>query len=168
MQQTAANEEQIRDIEERIQSLADVLASPMGDQDDAENARRRALRKFVFFHNEMSTYCLIVSIIPRKLAGIIAKLSPLSEQHKLLKFLNNIDHANTLNGFIQDLGHAVTDYQVCAASSSGRSSSWLVQTSIQQNIYENTKKIDENTKKVNENTRSIVVRRLFKAGLGMN
>ena len=131
----------------------------MGDQDSAEKARRKALRKFVFFHNEMLTYCLIPSAVHRKLARIIAKLGPLSEQHKLLKFLNNVDHANTLNGFIQDLANAVADYQVCAASSSGRINSWLVQTSIQQNIYENTKKIDENT-------RNIIVRQFLRLAWG--
>ena len=43
----------------------------------------------------------------------MAKLEPLSEQRGLLKFLKNVDHANTLNGFVQDLARAVTDYQVC-------------------------------------------------------
>jgi hypothetical protein len=56
-QQTAANTEQIRDIEERIQSLAEVLASPMNDQDSEEKARRKALRKFVPLRSEMSSYC---------------------------------------------------------------------------------------------------------------
>lgn len=46
-QQTAANVEQMKEIEERIESLADVLASPVGDQDSGEKARREALRKFV-------------------------------------------------------------------------------------------------------------------------
>ena len=53
----------------------------------------------------------------RKLAGIIAKLRPLSEQRGLLKFLKNVDHANILNGFVQDLAYAVTDYQVCVPNS---------------------------------------------------
>ena len=29
-----------------------------------------------------------------------------------MKFLKNVDHANVLNGFVQDLSYAVTDYQV--------------------------------------------------------
>ena len=45
LQQTTANEEQIRDLEERVQSLADVLAPPVGDQNNGEKARRAALRK---------------------------------------------------------------------------------------------------------------------------
>jgi len=159
LQQTTTNAEQIRDIEERVQSLAEVLASPVGDQDSGEKARREALLEFVLFHNETPTYCLIASIIPRKLAGIIAKLGSLSEEHKFLKFLKNVDHANTLNGFVRDLAYAVTDYQVCVANPTGRSGSCLVQTSIQQNIYENTKKIDKNT-------RNIIVRRFSQAGLG--
>ena len=59
---------------------------------------------------------LTALIIGRKLAGVIAKLGPLSEQHGLLRFLKNVDHANTLNGFVQDLTYAVTDYQVCVVN----------------------------------------------------
>jgi hypothetical protein len=50
--------------------------------------------------------------IRRKLAGIIVKLEPLSEQHGIAKFLKNVEHANVLNGLVQDLAYAVTDYQV--------------------------------------------------------
>jgi hypothetical protein len=59
-------------------------------------------------------------IICRTLSGIVAKLGPLSDQHGLLKFLNNVDHTNTLNGFVQDLANAVTDYQVCGTNSMAR------------------------------------------------
>ena len=48
----------------------------------------------------------------RTLVEIVSKLEPLSEQHRLLRFLKNADHANTLNGFVQDLANAVVDYQV--------------------------------------------------------
>ena len=51
-----------------------------------------------------------------KLAGIVAALKPLSEQNGIIKFLNNADYANTLNGFVQDLAYAVADYQVCDTS----------------------------------------------------
>jgi hypothetical protein len=44
--------------------------------------------------------------------GVVVKLEPLSEQSKLSKFLRNEDHAGMLNGFVQDIAHAVTDYQV--------------------------------------------------------
>jgi hypothetical protein len=50
----------------------------------------------------------------------MAKLGPLSEQHGLLRFLKNADHANALNGFVQDLADAVTDYQVCVENSAAR------------------------------------------------
>ena len=43
------------------------------------------------------------------------KLKPLSEQHGLAKFLKNVDHADTLGGFVQDLSYAITDYQVRGA-----------------------------------------------------
>ena len=44
----------------------------------------------------------------------MAKLRPLSEQHGVVKFLKNVDHAKILNGFVRDLASAVTDYQVRA------------------------------------------------------
>ena len=55
--------------------------------------------------------------VRRKLAGTIEKLEPLSKEHGLLKFLKNADRANALNGFVQDLAYAITDYQVRTPSS---------------------------------------------------
>ena len=56
-QQTTANEQQIKDIEERVQSLAGVLTSPICDQDSEEKARREALRRFVPQHNAILSHC---------------------------------------------------------------------------------------------------------------
>ena len=56
-------------------------------------------------------YSIMLSV-RRRLAGIVAKLEPLSEQNEIMKFLKNVDHAMLLNGFVQDLAYAVTDYQV--------------------------------------------------------
>jgi len=50
----------------------------------------------------------------RKLKGVIAKLDPLSEQHALLRFLHNVDHAKTLTGFVEELSNVIMDYQVRA------------------------------------------------------
>ena len=111
MQQTVANAEQIDDIEERIESLSEILAFPAGDQDTEEMSRRTALRKLVFALQEALAH-LIASVVCRKLVRIITELRPLSEQHGLAKFLKNDDHANRLNGFVQDLAYAVADYQV--------------------------------------------------------
>ena len=47
LQQTIANMGQIKDIEERIQSLGEALESPVGEQDVEEKARREVLRKYV-------------------------------------------------------------------------------------------------------------------------
>ena len=55
LQQTAANAQQIGDIEARVESLAEVLASPVCDDGIEENARREALRKFVPQHNKISS-----------------------------------------------------------------------------------------------------------------
>ena len=84
----------------------------MGDQDTNEKARRAALRRFEF-PLQSCTNTLLNQLVPcRTLSKIIAKLKPLSKQRGLVKFLNNVDHANTLNGFVQDLANAVKDYQV--------------------------------------------------------
>ena len=48
------------------------------------------------------------------------KLRPLSERWGIVQFLNNEDYANTLNGFVQDLANAITDYQVCGANTTTR------------------------------------------------
>ena len=48
----------------------------------------------------------------RKLARIMAKLGPLAEQRGLMRFFKNVDHANVLNGFVNELSYALTDYQV--------------------------------------------------------
>ena len=49
LQQTVANAKQIEDIEERVQSLAEVLAYPVDGLDGEEKARREVLRGFVHF-----------------------------------------------------------------------------------------------------------------------
>ena len=51
LQQTIANVSQIKDIEERIQSL-EALASPVSEQDVEEKARREVLRKYVLQRQE--------------------------------------------------------------------------------------------------------------------
>jgi hypothetical protein len=73
----------------------------------------RPLREIPINHSTVSPIC-------RKLVKIITKLKPLSEQNGIMKFLKNTDHANVLNGFVQDLAHAVTDYQVRNAISIDR------------------------------------------------
>ena len=47
MQQTAANADQVGEVEERIRSLGGILTYPVGDQDGEEKARRDILREFV-------------------------------------------------------------------------------------------------------------------------
>ena len=115
LQQTIANAEQMKDIGERVKSLRELLASPVGDQDTGEKARRTALRKFVFPLQSCTNAFLNQLVLCRTLSGIIAKLEPLSNKRGLEEFLNNVDHVNTLNGFVQDLANAVTDYQVRGA-----------------------------------------------------
>lgn len=48
-QQTTANTDQIREVEERVQSLDEILTNPVDGQDSHEKARREALRRFVPF-----------------------------------------------------------------------------------------------------------------------
>ena len=52
--------------------------------------------------------------------GVIVRLEPLSEQSGLSKFLRNEDYAGLLNGFVQDIAYAVTDYQVCGRKHAAR------------------------------------------------
>ena len=73
-----------------------------------ERSSRGLCRPFLV----IPVYYSITLSLRRKLAGIIAKLAPLSEQHGIARFLKNVDHAKILNGFVQDLAYAVTDYQV--------------------------------------------------------
>jgi len=47
---------------------------------------------------------------------VVIELEPLSEQSGLVKFLRNEDHAGMLNGLVQDIANAVTDYQVCGGN----------------------------------------------------
>ena len=62
LQQTADNADQIKEIEERVQSLGEVLASPVGVRDDAEKARRNALRKLVISPLDKHWHFLNISL----------------------------------------------------------------------------------------------------------
>ena len=99
----------MKSIERRVQSLYGVLDSPAREDDYAENARRVELRRFVPGCVEG---CLFTHVVSRKLGGVITKLEPLSEEHMLLKFIQNVDNAKVLSGFIQELADAVEYYQV--------------------------------------------------------
>ena len=57
LQQTAANAQQIRDIEERVQSLVAVLASLICNKDGREKTRREALRRSMPQHSEIPSHC---------------------------------------------------------------------------------------------------------------
>jgi hypothetical protein len=82
----------------------------MGSQDNEEKMRREALRRFVLHRSEISLRYQPTSIICRKLVEVTTKLGPLSEQNGVLKLQGNADHVSILNGFVQDLVCAVTDY----------------------------------------------------------
>ena len=43
---------------------------------------------------------------------VLESMEPLSEKNGLLRFLRSEDHVGLLNGLIQDIAQAVTDYQV--------------------------------------------------------
>ena len=62
IQQTTANADQIREVEERIQSLCGILRHPVDDQDSEEKARREILRKFVSSLSGTSGRSLIASV----------------------------------------------------------------------------------------------------------
>jgi hypothetical protein len=109
-QQTTANAEQLRVIEERVESLH-VLASAADDWDDDERRGGRS-SEGTWYSFKNYRHFRSASAIYRKLAGVVAKLRPLSEQNELAKFLRNAENADLLSGFVQDLTYAVADYQV--------------------------------------------------------
>jgi hypothetical protein len=47
LQQTNANEDEMKKVEQRIQSLGGILTYPIGDKDREEKMRREALMRFV-------------------------------------------------------------------------------------------------------------------------
>ena len=111
-QQTVSNARQVEEIEERVLSLSDILCSPPREGDHSENTRRELLCRFVRLQVPTPTAIPLTLDIRRRLMGVILKLEPLSEQSGLSKFLRNEDYAGLLNGFVQDIAYAVTDYQV--------------------------------------------------------
>ena len=112
LQQTAANGDQIIKLEERIDSLGE-FTKPSSGQDNEEKARREALWRFVLSPlREILVHRLIALSTRRKIAEVISGLEALSKQCKISKFFKHVDHAETLNGFVQDLEYAVSNYQV--------------------------------------------------------
>jgi hypothetical protein len=109
-----SNARQVKEIEERVLALSGILRSPPREGDHSENARRELLRRSVCLRVPTFTAILLTQGIFRRLVDVIVNLEPLSEQSGLSKFLRNEDYAGLLNGFVQDLAHAVTDYQVCS------------------------------------------------------
>ena len=110
-QQTSDNADTMKGIEQRVQSLSGVLASPVSKGDFAEKGRRVVLQMFVL---SCVNICQFAYPALRKLKAVIAKLEPLTEQHSLIGFFCNVDNATILAGFIQELADAITDYQVWA------------------------------------------------------
>jgi len=107
-----SNGRQVEEIEERVFSLSDILRLPLREDDHSERARRELLCRFALIPWSQSSLRLMRDIC-RRLMDVLEKLEPLSEQKGLMKFLRNENHAGLLNGFIQDITRAITDYQVC-------------------------------------------------------
>jgi hypothetical protein len=109
-----SNARQVKEIEERVLALSGILRFPPREGDHSENGRRELLLRFACLWVPIFIAILLTLDICRRLIDVIVKLEPLSEQSGLLKFLRNEDYSGLLNGFVQDMGHAVTDYQVCS------------------------------------------------------
>ena len=99
----------MKEIERRVQSLSGVLISPVSEDDYAEKGRRVVLQMFVPSCVNIHQFAYTTL---RKLKGVIAKLEPLTEQHALIGFFQNVDNAKILAGFVQELADAILDYQV--------------------------------------------------------
>ena len=106
-----SNAKQVEEIEERMLSLSDILRSPLREGDHLERARRELLCMFV--RPQSFSSLSLMQDVCRRLMDVLEGLEPLSEQKGLSQFLRNEDHAGLLNGFVQDVDRAVTDYQVC-------------------------------------------------------
>ena len=104
------NARQIEEIEKRVILLSDVLRSPLGEDDHSERARKELLCRFVRRRSRSSLPLTLDTC--RRLVDVLEKMEPLSEQNGMLKFLRNGDYTGLLNGFVQDISNAVTDYQV--------------------------------------------------------
>ena len=61
----------MKDIEQRVQALYGVLASPVGEDDYAENARRVELRRFVLLWIHAS----LLILFPGNLIGLLKILN---------------------------------------------------------------------------------------------
>jgi len=99
----------VNEIEQRVQSLSGVLASPTSEDDYAEKGRREELRRCALSHTNIHQFAHLPL---RKLEVVIMKLEPLSKQHAIVDFLCNVGTAKTLTGFVQELANGITDYQV--------------------------------------------------------
>jgi len=54
--------------------------------------------------------------VVRKLEGVYQDLSLLAEQGKVAGFLANAENAQRINGLVEDIREALTDYQVCRSN----------------------------------------------------
>lgn len=133
-------------------SLSDILHSPVKEGDRAEKTRRELLYRFLGFQTSTFVNISLTEDTCRRLADVIVKLEPLSEQNGLLRFLQNQDHAALLSGFVQEVAEAITDYQVCYLKARTSLSLTTPKTSLQQNTYENTREIQELVRTINQTT----------------
>jgi len=112
LQQKSDNMEGVKEIEQRLQSLSGVLASPPSGDNYAEKERRVEFQRFVPMQVYVSLPAQVAHLSCRKLEGVIAKLKPLSEQQMPIDFSSDVNNTKTLTGLVQELANAITDYQV--------------------------------------------------------
>jgi hypothetical protein len=98
----------VKEIEQRVQSLSGVLASPVGEDDHAEKGRRVELRRFV----HMQTHIKLLIPLSGNSRGLLRSSNHSPNNMCFSRFLHNVKNAKTLAGVVQELANAITDYQV--------------------------------------------------------
>ena len=75
------------------------------------------------------------TVVDRKLENIHQDLVALGSQGKTKGFFNNVENAGKLGSLVEDVRDVMMDYQVCASDSLSFSCSSVLQTSLQQDMY---------------------------------
>ena len=73
-----SNAGQVKEIEERVFSLSDILRSPLRGGDNSERARRELLRRLACSQSRSSLP--LTQDIRRRLMDVLEKLEPLSNK----------------------------------------------------------------------------------------
>ena len=75
------------------------------------------------------------TVVDRKLEDIHQDLVALGSQGKAKGFFSNVENADKLGSLVEDVRDVMMDYQVCSSNVLRFSCSSVLQTSLQQDVY---------------------------------